>query len=631
MQTREIRSVREPGLRWVVLLLAALVALGTWLRVHGTLTDPGFASSPPAGLLRSDPALLAYFTQRIEESGGLPPDFREDPRIEHPLRTDVPALFPVGPEFAVAALHRILGPDVPLERAGLYASSFAASTLVIGAYLLGRALGRGRWPGLAAALLAALLPANYRTLGFLFVGEDYSLPLFSLHLGLAALAAVRPGRALVFASALCLLLSLSCWHAASFFLALEAAAFVAWFWISGRNLFAGRAALAALVLLSLGSLAVPVLRHTLFVVSLPMQLLGGLAIAGLAARRTSSPGAQRLALLAGVLALFGLSLLVARLCGGGIGEYSHVFGLLWHKLVNFGALPDDPAALPFEVRLMWQGPFATLAPGTLAGLLGVGGAGCAWAGFELAGRARRAQLDDARAVACLLACLALPLSWLIERTLVLPAMLAGPLLVALVTTLPERARAAGLVGALAVQAALLASYLHAYRIPWYQPPVRQQELAAVVDAVQRLVPEGEAVATDFVNGPALLVRTRHPILLQPKWEVRRSRERIERFLTAFFHAPPDELRRLLREEFRCRFLLIDRAQLVLGCRYAAGIGSGRELDAASAASRLGGQESGNLAPIPGYRLLYRSPPNLRQSNGQASDLYRLYELLPDPR
>ncbi|MBK7643203.1 MAG: hypothetical protein IPJ19_09155 [Planctomycetes bacterium] len=617
MQPSQARTTREPGPGLVALALALLVLVGGLLRVRTTLDDPGFSSSPPEGLLRSDPALLAYFTQRIAECGGIPPDFGAEPRIEHPLALDVPALFPVGPEFVVAGLWKLCARGLPLYRACLYASSLAASLLVIGVYLLARELTGRRSLGLAAALFAALLPANYRTLGFLFVGEDWSMPLFVLHLGLAARACRVGSRTSALVAALPLLASLGSWHAASFFLALEALALCAVFWTRGRNAFAHAPAWCALALVAVGGLAIPVLRHTRFVLSLPMALAFGLAVAGVLERRGASRPVRRVGLVGTVAAcLLGASFL-------GSGDYSHVFGLLGEKLANFGVLPDDPAALPAEVRLMWQGPFATLAPSHALWVLGLGCAGFAWA----LSRLWRHEADERIGALCWLALGSLPLAWLVERTLVLPALLAAPLCAAACV----RWRASWIGGALLAQALGFSIYLSGYVIPWYQPLVRQQELAGLVRALPALVPEGEAVATDFINGPALLLQTRRPILYQPKWEPKQSRERIERFLEMFFHGTPQELSRVLREEYRCRYLLVDRVQLGLGCAYAAGIPEGREPPPDSPAARLCSTDAAALESIPGYKLLWRSSPALRQSNGRPSDFYRLFELLPEAR
>ena len=53
-----------------------------------------------AGLLKSDPGLLYYLTQRVVDSGGgAPDDWRADPRIEYPSTVDIPA--------TIAALKRM--------------------------------------------------------------------------------------------------------------------------------------------------------------------------------------------------------------------------------------------------------------------------------------------------------------------------------------------------------------------------------------------------------------------------------------------------------------------------------------------------------------------------------------------
>jgi hypothetical protein len=38
------------------------------------------------------------------------------------------------------------------------------------------------------------------------------------------------------------------------------------------------------------------------------------------------------------------------------------------------------------------------------------------------------------------------------------------------------------------------------------------------------------------------------------------------------------------------------------------------------------QDAATLAGVPGFELLYRSPPTILQSNGEPYDLFRLYRL-----
>ena len=57
-----------------ILFLLLAVGTGAAIRIHTTLSDPNFDTADARPLLRSDPGLLHYITERIVESGGLPPD-----------------------------------------------------------------------------------------------------------------------------------------------------------------------------------------------------------------------------------------------------------------------------------------------------------------------------------------------------------------------------------------------------------------------------------------------------------------------------------------------------------------------------------------------------------------------------
>jgi hypothetical protein len=82
----------------------------------------------------------------------------------------------------------------------------------------------------------------------------------------------------------------------------------------------------------------------------------------------------------------------------------------------------------------------------------------------------------------------------------------------------------------------------------------------------------------------------------------------------------------VREEFRARHLLVDRFTLGYQSRYLAGLGAHEPLPAGSAAEAFLDQDPARLASVPGFELLYRSPPDLVQSNGAPSDFFRLYRL-----
>jgi hypothetical protein len=219
---------------------------------------------------------------------------------------------------------------------------------------------------------------------------------------------------------------------------------------------------------------------------------------------------------------------------------------------------------------------------------------------------------------------------LIERTILLPGILcpvAGACALCSVHG-TRRARTIGLL-VLVAQAVWFAQFISAHRIAWYTPPQRQTEIAELVRHVPALVPADEPILADFMNSTAILAHTRRPIVLQPKYESRRSRERAEQFLRTFFEGTPSDVRRLMLDEFRCRYVLFDRFTLGVLSRYTAGIpASPRELRAGTAAATFLAQDDAVLTRVPGFRLLYRSPRWIVQSDGSPTDFFRLYALEP---
>jgi hypothetical protein len=105
-----------------------------------------------------------------------------------------------------------------------------------------------------------------------------------------------------------------------------------------------------------------------------------------------------------------------------------------------------------------------------------------------------------------------------------------------------------------------------------------------------------------VTGAGLLYHTRHPSLIQPKWETKRSRDRIEAFFDAFFHASVPDFAAWLDAQ-SCRWLVLDQPWMS-GARYFAGV-AGNELRGVAAAAFLSPQ---HYRHVPGFELVYESPP-----------------------
>lgn len=613
--------------RWLAartwLLLAVL--WGAWIRVDTALRDPDFDAADARGMLRSDPALLHYLTERIATSARegrlLPADFRSEARIQHPYATDVPAEFALGQEFLVAwadlLQRRWNSEPAPLHRVALVLMALVAASFVVGVFLLVRALsGSELWASLAT-FLALVTPANYRTIGFLLVGEDLSLSLFVLHLGWLARAAgsARPRDYLL--SGLWAAGALATWHAASFVLTLELAVLFAAALYTGRSSLEARWAWLVIVPPVVAGACVPVLRASGLLCSPAAALALALLGPALVRRRRELGALPARALLLGLAA--GAWALLGALSPS---SYDHVRAVVLAKLRFLGRFPADPNAISFDARLLWQGPFETLAPAQLL----------AWCGWPLAllfalallARVRRRGAPDFALFLLSFALLALPVAWMFARLAVLVGLLAPPCAALACARARRPGWALVLFGGLSlVQAGLFAGFVGAHRGAWYLPPPARKELSALVEFVRANVPGDEPILGDFVNSPALLAHTHNPIVLQPKYETDRSRRQAETFLTAFFHGTTEDMAGLMRTRFFCRYLLVDRHVLWDLSRTTAGLlASERAPRPGTAAELFLASERSVLASIPGFELLYASAP------GTAAADYRLFRLRP---
>jgi hypothetical protein len=464
------------------------------------------------------------------------------------------------------------------------------------------------------------------------MSEDFSVPWFALHLFLLARAARVRSATSVGLAGLALGLAVSTWHASSFLFAMEAACAFAWFLRSGENpLLDRRTWMFPAVLLAFAG-TVPVLRSTAFALSLPMQFVLAMTVASAWPRwrpRTVAALTWAFLLVAGWV--------WAKASGRGLGEYGHVFSLVVEKVRHLGNLPRDPGVLPVEARMMWQGPFATLDPAIAIGLLGVGALSIVPA-FVIAWRALRRGFEGGfHGTTVLLAsfsCLSLAAAWLVERTVLLPGLLLPVLGVVSLGAFERRTRRSVWIPLVASTTVLIQGFLGFRHVEaglrtWYLPKQRQAEIRALVEAIPDRVPGGEAIAADFMNSSAILAHTGHPVVFQPKWESRECRERAAEFLATFFRGTPVAMRTLLLGKYRCRYVVFDRFTLGIlhASRYVAGFPAdwGGPVPGTCAAAFLSQDES-VLEGVPGFRLLYRSPPTIRQSDGSPADFFRLYEI-----
>ncbi len=620
--------------------LLLLVVLGATLRFGTSVSDPNFDAQHPEGMLKSDPALLYYITERIlEAGGGTPADFRADPRVQHPGLTDIPAEFTVGQEFLVAWARLVSGSTEPLHTFAQRVMSWCAAGFVIGIYLL--VLGRTKsviW-ALLTTLFTFCIAANYRTIGYILVREDLSLPLFALHLGLMAVAAQRRTRGWFLAAGLAVGAALATWHAMGFLVTVALAVAACGLFTSRQSLFELPGARMLLWGPLLAGGLVPALRSSGFLLSPAVTLLAVLVGASLMTMRQTLTTRARLAW-GGAFGLGHVLLsFVIKSMTDMSSAYSHVHEVLLAKLLAGGTLPADPRAISFDARLLWQGPFETLPIEHIRAWLGWPAlaifAAClalvCVRRFHRKGEASTAPPGGFELWLILFAIVSFPMAWLFGRLIVVPAMLLPAAFACTAARDKHALKYLGLAAILTyVQAfptgSSLKPFLENHSQSWYLPAGRQAEIAQLVHWVGENLDPAEPIAGDFMNSTALLAHTGNPICLQPKYETERSRRAAEAFLDAFFRGTPQEFRMLLVERFDVRYVVIDRYTLGILSKYTAGLGQAESLGEGTAAEVFTSLEGERLRGVEGFELVYRSGGAVLQSNGEPYDFFRVYAL-----
>ncbi len=607
-----------------------LVALSTGLRWELAAAS-GHFDADPIGSVRSDPGLLYYLSERVASQGadamGL------DMHIEHPDGVHIARNYALGQEGLLAFARRWVEPGFPLHLLALRIMALVASLSIVSMYGLGRELtGSQRW-GLMAAVIYTFLPAAYRSIGFVFVREDLSLPFFALHLWMAARAFRLRTLASGFLAGLSLAAALATWHAAGFLAAAEAAALWLWFLRKDRNPFSHAAALAALGVVALVCLSVPFLRAKGAILSPAMIAFGALAVAGV---WHSTPRKARAIAL---VSLIGLALAGRWLAHtlGTTSDFDHVLGLIAAKLRFRGELPLDPSLLSFDVRMMWQGPFATLE--RAAARREFGPSFLALLVLLVAGVVRfvRGRDGDRQQVLSLLLTLLTVGAWMVARMSAALALLLPPL-TALWFARKSAKRASvgrrGLLpfagaGFLMIQVFTCFHWAQHLELDWHWP-VRRDRDRAMVEAIENHVPPGEAVVADFMSSTVILAHTGRPIVVQPKWETASARKKVQRLIRGLYELTPSEFAQQMVEEWQAEYLLLDRhtLQWLRSSRYLA------ELDLQTGQLPQGSSLAGLLAPLaagsaaPQFELLWSDEPVAAFPTGESLDWYRLYRVLP---
>ena len=484
-----------------------------------------------------------------------------DRAVQYPDTINDWSEFTVAMEVPVGMLYRWVRPAMPFHVFVVWYDCLVSSLSLFAIFFLARALWRSNMSGvLATAFYATLYPGCGRTVKNLFLREDFAIPLILLALFFTVQAmqvgtarrAVRSkspngatgGHALPqVLAALAWLAALASWHLTQFVLAVGVGAAVL-VWLTGlatsgtrpENFQGELSRMKWFVLtLTVGGLLIPVLRVKQFYFSPTMCLLYALTVA-----LWIGGGCKRaLATFLGSAAVFvAISLLLQK----SYGEYAHVYQLFFYKLRFLGVKPENPAALPWDARCLWEGAFNTAewrefwrslqwcGPMAAVGIATVLSAPKAFGVNERrTDNGRRPPLQTFAVFTLLL----FPLAWMVVRYFTFLGFAAAVMAAGVVGMRGRGGRMKWLgtavcLGAVAWQLVMLDFG------PLSRAPVVPADYKPVVRWLNDNTPTNAVVLANISESPVFLAYTGRPIILHSKFENREIRERYREFLEAIY-------------------------------------------------------------------------------------------------
>jgi len=351
-------------LRWTITLLCAVLLYLMGLGVRRSVLNGQYRAHGPELKFTLESALHFRRVQQLVSEGTLP---RLDPAIEYPEGIDVRETDSVGSEYVQAAVLRLLpgGGSLMDRLRWVDLGWFCLGIPFLSAWIL--VLTGSRWAALLAGAFYAVAPSSVvRSTGQELSRENFALPLLIAHLGLEEVARRTSARRTALcaaASALLLAAALMTWDLIQFYLILWACAH-AWRMLRGELAAPGPSRTiwlwTAVMLVAAGWLN-PYLRAHDFLLSPAMLLVYGTGL-GILMQRRDLPRCRKSFPVVLLVSL--LPLLLGGIAASAYGEhYGHFSELLWAKLRFLNQKPADPSVLTFSQRIMWVPALHSATPG----------------------------------------------------------------------------------------------------------------------------------------------------------------------------------------------------------------------------------------------------------------------------
>lgn len=309
-----------------------------------------YASMEPSLFFSSESAYRFHCIRMIALGQNLP---AIDYKAQYPEGLNFLSRNTVLMEYTIGYLYRLFHCRCPIMDFIRFFIPFWASLSIFAIYFTVKELSKNSFSGIVAALFYAVANASaFRESGWEVVHDPFTLPfiLFHIYFFIKALKERKNYYALI--SGILLSLALVSWKISQFYFFIYVV-FIAINFIFNKDeprLY--ESFIYSLIPVILTAIVIPFLRDSLFLCSYPMVIAYSVFIAHFFKRlnRKIKIAPRIIFFLVAILLIFILPQ---------TPRYSHVYQMLFYKIIFLGQKPQDPSLLPFETRALWVDPFVS--------------------------------------------------------------------------------------------------------------------------------------------------------------------------------------------------------------------------------------------------------------------------------
>jgi len=372
-----------------IISINILIGLNSFIKIHN------FGDGK---LYYSDAALRFHYAEMYSQGKKIPVI---DKQVLYPEGLRVRTLIHLTMDWVIGNSYRLLFPKIPFTDYVKYFVNIFSSLSVLLVFLLGTAIWQRKASGLIAAIFYTIGIASFWRITGNYLREEFTLPFIftALYLFFRTIqnssktiklsspsmgedkgegeiklrqtpspTPSHQGRGnssrnfLLFFSGVSFAIALISWHLSQFFFTVFVIFLMFYFILNNesakiqtfKNLW-----LFLLPILIAGVIWQPI-SSKYFVFSFPIIMTVWLWLISIITQEKHRITIVKRTIFA--LSIIPFYLVIIRLFPKYFAEYGHVFATIIAKIIHLGRKPDNPAALSFDARSIWMGPFASPGP-----------------------------------------------------------------------------------------------------------------------------------------------------------------------------------------------------------------------------------------------------------------------------